>query len=198
MGLQIIRVISGKARGMSLKTVPGKNTRPTSDKVKEALFSILMPYIKCARILELYAGTGSLSIEALSRGAESAVLVERNRTALVVIEQNLEKTGFTADSTILAMDVFYALNKLSQSGEKFDIIFIDPPYGMGLAGKTARMALESGVLTNDGIMIAEHDGNDGSEDDNTGRDPYRIKKYGRTVLAFYSGEDISPGNGVDL
>lgn len=181
----ILRVISGEARGLRLKTVPGRNTRPTSDRVKEALYNILDPYIKGAKVLELYAGTGSLSIEALSRGAHLAVLVERNHAALKVIDENLAKTGYLNKSIVLKMDVFDALKKLSQSDEKFDIILIDPPYGTGLAKRTAMEVMDKGLLRNGGIMVAEYDSHDGSEDGNIILSPYREKRYGRTILAFY-------------
>lgn len=151
--------------------------------MKEGLFNILAQRLNGAKVLDLFAGTGSLSIEALSRGARLSVLVERNHAALKAIRENLEITGFAEKAIILNMDVFNALNKLSQSDEKFDIILIDPPYGTGLARKTAAEVLRSGVLGCNGVIVAEYDRYDDLEKEEAGE----AKKAGRAWKTAETG-----------
>ncbi len=179
-------MIAGKARGHRLKTVKGKRIRPTSDRVKEGLFNVLAPYIQDARVLDLFSGTGSLAVEALSRGALNAVLVDRDRESIRAIIENLRTTGFMEKSRVIRMKVSEAVKKLSHSCEKFDIILIDPPYGMRLAEKTALSVVKEGLTADGGIVVAESDTNETT--DNTGSElmPVMKKKYGRTVLSFYS------------
>ena len=123
-----MRVITGSARGRRLKELEGLETRPTTGKVKEALFSVIQFDIEGRRVLDLFAGTGQLGIEALSRGAECAVFVERRRDALQVIRENLEACGMTDKARVVNGDAMSYL----KSGEKFDLIFLDPPYASGL------------------------------------------------------------------
>ena len=118
-----MRVITGSARGRRLKELEGLETRPTTGKVKEALFSVIQFDIEGRRVLDLFAGTGQLGIEALSRGAECAVFVERRRDALQVIRENLEACGMTDKARVVNGDAMSYL----KSGEKFDLIFLDPP-----------------------------------------------------------------------
>lgn len=126
-----MRVIAGKARRLPLKTVPGQETRPTTDRIKETLFNILQPELADCRFLDLFSGSGAIGIEALSRGAESAVFVEKNPKACACIRQNLSFTKLEKDGTLLNMDVLQALRSL-EGGAPFDCIFMDPPYSQGL------------------------------------------------------------------
>ena len=121
-----MRIIAGSAGGIPLRVPPG-DTRPTTDRVREALFSMLSPVIPSARVLDLFAGSGSLGLEALSRGAASALFVEQNRAACEVLRGNLQKTHLPG-GTIRQGDVFRLLNDLVRSGQTFDLIFADPPY----------------------------------------------------------------------
>jgi len=123
-----MRVIAGKARRLALKTVPGMETRPTTDRIKETLFNILQPEIPDCRFLDLFSGSGGIGIEALSRGAESAVFVEKNPKACACIRENLTFTKLSPKAVVMEQDVLSAINRLSGSGV-FDIIFMDPPYG---------------------------------------------------------------------
>ena len=126
-----MRVIAGKARRLNLKTIPGNETRPTTDRIKETLFNILQPEIPGCRFLDLFSGSGAIGIEALSRGAEYAVFVEKNPKACTCIRENLSFTKLTDGGKLLNMDVLQALRSL-EGGEPFDCIFMDPPYNKQL------------------------------------------------------------------
>ncbi|MDO4478340.1 MAG: 16S rRNA (guanine(966)-N(2))-methyltransferase RsmD [Lachnospiraceae bacterium] len=149
-----MRVIAGTARSLPLKTVPTKDVRPTTDKTKETLFNILMPYIYECRFLDLFAGSGAIGIEAISRGAKAAVFVERDRAAQRVIEENLAFTKFTDKSRLLKMDVLAAPARL-QNEEPFDIIFMDPPYDNGLEKQVLELLKDSPLVTDETIIVVE-------------------------------------------
>ena len=123
-----MRIISGSAKGTKLYTLEGDATRPTLDRVKEPLFSIIQHYIVGANILDLFAGSGALGLEALSRGADKAILCDYSRKAVNIIKQNIEKTKLTEKTEVWNMDYKKALEKLKDNSQKFDIIFLDPPY----------------------------------------------------------------------
>ncbi|MCI6999385.1 MAG: 16S rRNA (guanine(966)-N(2))-methyltransferase RsmD [Clostridiales bacterium] len=146
-----MRVITGSARGRRLKELEGLETRPTTGKVKEALFSVIQFDIEGRRVLDLFAGTGQLGIEALSRGAECAVFVERRRDALQVIRENLEACGMTDKARVVNGD---AMNYL-KSGEKFDLIFLDPPYASGLLEQALEEIVRFDICRRHGIIVAE-------------------------------------------
>lgn len=148
-----MRVISGTAGGRRLKTLDGNATRPTADKVKEALFSIIQNYIPSATVLDLFAGSGSLGIEAVSRGAEKAVLVDKSRAALSVIRQNVSALSFEGSTEVFGMD---ALSFIENTDKLFDIIFIDPPYSAGLYSKVFEGILKHNVLKKGGILCIEY------------------------------------------
>lgn len=123
-----MRVIAGKARHIQLKTIEGMDTRPTTDRIKETLFNMINNDIYDANFLDLYSGSGAIGIEALSRGAKKAVMVEMNRDAVFCIRENLNKTKLTDNAVVYQCDVLDAINRLNDIGEPFDIIFMDPPY----------------------------------------------------------------------
>ena len=126
-----MRVIAGSAKGMPLKTVSGMETRPTTDRIKETLFNMLQSYICDCRFLDLFSGSGAIGIEALSRGAVSCVLIEKNKKAANCILENLKFTRLKDKAEVMNQDVFTALSML-EGTEPFDCIFMDPPYGKGL------------------------------------------------------------------
>ena len=181
----ILRVIAGTAKGHKLKTIKGLTTRPTSDKVKGAVFNILAALIPGANVLDIYAGTGSLGIEALSRGADSAVFVDKSSECFHTIKENLAHTKLESKATVIAGDVFVALNKFSKNNKKFDIIFLDPPYGKGLVEKTLKNIAENDIIMQEGIIVAEHDVEDEVPEEVGGLERYRRQKYGDTVISFY-------------
>ena len=146
-----MRVITGSARGRRLKELEGLETRPTTGKVKEALFSVIQFDIEGRRVLDLFAGTGQLGSEALSRGAECAVFVERRRDALQVIRENLEACGMTDKARVVNGDAMSYL----KSGEKFDLIFLDPPYASGLLEQALEEIVRFDICRRHGIIVAE-------------------------------------------
>ena len=149
-----MRVIAGKARRLALKTVPGMETRPTTDRIKETLFNILQPEISDCRFLDLFSGSGGIGIEALSRGAESAVFVEKNPKACACIRENLTFTKLAEHGKLLNMDVLQALRSL-EGEEAFDCIFMDPPYNHELEKSVLTYLAESSLLAEEGIIIVE-------------------------------------------
>ncbi|WP_338029056.1 16S rRNA (guanine(966)-N(2))-methyltransferase RsmD [Acetivibrio clariflavus] len=184
----ILRVISGEAKGHKLKTPKGNMTRPTSDKVKGSIFNIIAPVIFDKDVLDLFAGTGSIGIEALSRGARRAVFVDKSRECCQIIKENLNHTKFTERAEIHAMDVCTALSMLSQMDSKFDIIFLDPPYGKGLVDETLACIADTDVLKQDTLIIAEHDVKDVVPECVGTLKNFRKQKYGDTVISFYRQE----------
>ncbi|MDP4182543.1 MAG: 16S rRNA (guanine(966)-N(2))-methyltransferase RsmD [Bacillota bacterium] len=182
----MLRVISGDARGHKLKTIKGNTTRPTSDRVKENLFNIIAGYITKAQVLDLFAGTGSLGIEALSRGASSAVFVDFSRECASIIKDNLVHTKFLEKSEIINNEVKFAIQKLFDSGKKFDIIFMDPPYNKNFVEETLNYLSNSDIMLDDGIIVAEHDIEDIMIEQIGNLKIFRSQKYGDTVLSFYN------------
>ncbi len=180
-----MRVIAGKAGRLLLKSVPGYTTRPTTDKYKETLFNILAPYIPGARFLDLFAGSGAIGIEALSRGAAACVFVEKDMRAVKVIRENLAHTKLDADARVMPGDVLAALPGLDREGKCFDIIFMDPPYAAGLYEGTLSFLASSSLIDEDTIIVAEAaDDLDLSFLDGTGLAEYRRKEYKTNMHVF--------------
>ena len=184
-----MRVISGAARGVKLSSLKGDNTRPTSDKVKESIFNIITPYIYEASFLDLFSGTGNMGIEAVSRGAGRAVLVEKHRMCFNIIEENIEKTKLRDRIELVKNDVYSTLKRLSSEGKKFDIIFMDPPYSKDLV-KPCLVEIDKGtLLAEDGIIVIEHDIKDEIVEQVGNLIKNREKKYGNTMITFFSKEE---------
>lgn len=152
-----MRVISGTARGTKINTIESTLTRPTLDRVKESLFNILQNRIKNSIILDLFAGSGALGIEALSRGACKAVFCDLNNKAVNIIKQNLQKTNLTDNSIVLNMDYKKCLKKIHNNSIKFDIVFLDPPYKLDFAIKAVDQIISLGILNYNGLIIVETD-----------------------------------------
>ena len=148
-----MRVITGTARGRRLKELEGMETRPTTDRVKEGLFSALQFDIEGRRVLDLFAGTGQLGIECLSRGAAEAVFVDRRADAVKLIRENLKVTELTDRARVVSADSMEFLKGLR---EKFDIIFLDPPYAAGLLEPAIAHIAKFDILNPHGIIMAEH------------------------------------------
>lgn len=149
-----MRVISGTAKHLPLKTVEGQETRPTTDRIKETLFNMIQNEIYGCRFLDLFAGSGAIGIEALSRGAEAAVFVEQNRRAADCIRENLSFTHLSQKAHVMCMDVFQALSQL-QEGESFDIVFMDPPYDRELEKKVLEILAKSDRINEQSLIITE-------------------------------------------
>ncbi|MEW5804762.1 MAG: 16S rRNA (guanine(966)-N(2))-methyltransferase RsmD [bacterium] len=183
-----VRVIAGSARGRRLKSSLRHTLRPTSDKVKGALFNILGQRVQDARFLDLFAGTGSIGIEALSRGAKNATFVEYNASNANLIRTNVQVCGF-GNFEIITCDVLRAIGSLQNRGRKFDIIFIDPPYRSNLNLKTLEALDETDILEEEHVIIAEQSVKD-SLPERIGRlSSYRVARFGDTLLSFYRKEE---------
>jgi len=180
-----LRVIAGEAKGRRLKAPKGHATRPTSDRTKEALFNIIGGRIINAKFLDLYAGTGAIGIEAISRGAEWLVLVENNPRAVRVIMENLQLTGLADRAEIMSQEAHRAVKMLSARDKKFDIIFMDPPYMKGFIERGLAEISEGKLLAPGGLIITESSKLDVLPEEVGNLRLVRKEKYGDTVLSFY-------------
>lgn len=183
-----MRVISGSARGIKLSTIPEYTTRPTVDRVKENLFNIIQNRIMDRIVLDLFAGSGSLCIECLSRGAARAVLIEKNPKCLPVIRDNLERTRLIGRAEIRNEDFEQFLIKHNSDKEKFDIIFLDPPHNKGLGLRAMDLIASKGALQDEGMIVVEHHAKEVYPDIYAGFIREKFKKYGNTALSFYVKE----------
>ena len=180
-----MRVITGKARGVVLKTPEGMKTRPTSDRVKEAMFSIIQFDLPGAKVLDLFAGTGQLGIEALSRGAQSAVFIDEQDAACRLVRENLRRTKLEEQARIICADY---LSFLSKCSEKFDFVFLDPPYAEVFLENALKKITEIDILQSGGIIVAERPlGKDFSYTFD-GFSRSKDYKYGNTLLTLYRKE----------
>ena len=149
-----MRVIAGKARSLRLKTIEGMNTRPTTDRIKETLFNMIQPSIADSRFLDLFAGSGQIGLEALSRGAAYAVFVENSRKAASCIEDNIHFTKFDKVSRLMMTDAVTAVRTL-EGKYKFDIVFMDPPYNKELEKEVLITLSDSDILKDDTLIVVE-------------------------------------------
>lgn len=152
-----MRVISGSAKGRPLKAVPGMRTRPTTDKVKEAIFSMIGPYFTGGKVLDLFAGTGGLAIEALSRGMDRAVLIDREPKAVETIRSNVQQAGMSEQVEIYRNDATRALAVMAKRGLKFDLVFLDPPYKLKNMDEIILTMEDQQLLEESAVVIIEHD-----------------------------------------
>lgn len=185
-----MRIISGSMRGTKLFTLDGLNTRPTLDRVKEPLFSILNFNLEDAEVLDLFAGSGALALESLSRGAKHAVLCDNSYEAIRVIKQNIEKTKTEDRTLVISKNFQKALEELSNKNMKFDIIFLDPPYKFDYAEKATQMIVDMNLLKENGIIIIETDTKEKVIQNlqNIDINMYDERKYGRVTLLFLRKE----------
>lgn len=180
-----MRVIAGKAKGIQLNTPDGMLTRPTTDRVKEALFSIIQFELSGARVLDLFGGTGQLGIEALSRGASSAVFVDSRREACQLIRSNLKKTHFESESTVVQSDY---LDYLKRCRDSFQIILLDPPYAQVFLENAIKKITEIDILQSSGIIVAERPLGKELPWEFDGYTRSRDYKYGKIMLTLYRKE----------
>lgn len=184
-----MRVISGSKRGFKLKAPKGISTRPTTDRIKESLFNILSPVIRDCFFLDMFAGSGGIGIEALSRGAETAVFIDRGREALEVIKDNLSKTDFARKALVLGADWKTTLRQLKARGLKFDVIFMDPPYNSDFIENILDEIKILGILNKEGVIACEQ-ASDEPEINKEGFEVFRIKTYGKTTrISFLTLEE---------
>lgn len=187
MGANGLRIIAGIARGRTLETLPGLHTRPTSDRVKESLFSMLQMRLRDARVLDLFAGSGALGLEALSRGAAYAVFVDEHRPCVQTVEKNIQRTGFDAAMCrVLHAPASQAMTRL-QSSPPFDIVFVDPPYRLGVYERVLQALFHGGLVAEDGLVVCEHAAQNAILEQ---PDIYRAvdtRRYGKSALTFIQG-----------
>ncbi|MCD8049587.1 MAG: 16S rRNA (guanine(966)-N(2))-methyltransferase RsmD [Clostridia bacterium] len=177
----LLRVISGSARGLKLQSLEGQDTRPTLDRVKEALFSILSPYLREACVLDLFAGSGALGIEALSRGAEHVDFVDKFSSALDIVKENAAKAKMTEKSSFYLFD---AERFLRERAQIYDIVFLDPPYAAGLYEPILNLILKKKLLRESGIIAMEWDYNAARPSVPTGFEVLKERKYGRVGISL--------------
>lgn len=183
-----MRVIAGEHKGRRLAAVPGKGTRPTTDKVKESIFNMIGPYFDGGWALDLYAGTGGLGIEALSRGAERAVFVERDPKAFAVVRENVSLCRLEGSAELLRMEADRAIRSLAARRQAFDLVFLDPPYAHQKIAEEIRLFQELGLLADGAWIVAEH-AVEVELPDEIGRCVKdRFAKYGDTAVSVYNFE----------
>lgn len=187
-----MRIVAGEFRGRRLHSPKNINIRPTSDRVREAIFNIIMPYLPDARVLDLFAGTGALGLEALSRGAAQAVFVDENLEAIRLILENVKICGVQDRAEIIHGQVDRVIRRFTRQGQmitRFQVVFLDPPYGKGYVERTINSLTH---LTSDtGLVVAEHHAKDSLPLQLGDWALSRERKYGDTKVSFYMRE-ISP------
>lgn len=183
-----MRVISGTAKGKKLNSLEGLETRPTLDRVKEAVFNIIQFDIKDAVVLDLFSGSGALGIEALSRGAKEAILCDVSSKAIKIINKNLEETRLKEKAKVFSNDYLETLNKIKD--KKFDIIFLDPPYKSDYIEKSIEYISMHNLLTENGIIIVETNDKNKIDEIKAKKDleVYDTRKYGIAIIIFVRKE----------
>jgi 16S rRNA (guanine(966)-N(2))-methyltransferase RsmD len=180
-----MRVVSGKWKGRQLKAVPGMNTRPTTDKVKEAVFNIIGPYFDGGLALDLFGGSGSLGIEAISRGMDKAIFVDKDGKAIQTIKQNVEAFDLKEQVEVYRNDAIRALNALKKREIQFDLILLDPPYKKHHLEDLIHKISEYGLLSPTGLIMAEHSNDVKLPEQMGGFIRTRQEDYGLTVISVY-------------
>ena len=177
-----MRVVAGKYGGRPLKTLAGKTTRPTTDKVKGAIFNMIGPYFDGGRVLDLYAGSGSLAIEAISRGMTSAILVEKDRRAQAIINQNLKMTREEERFELLKMEANQSLERITGH---FDLVLLDPPYAKEQIVTDIEKMAERELLSNDALIVCETDKSVDLPEEIAGLGIWKQKIYGSSKVTVY-------------
>lgn len=176
-----MRIISGIRRGHKLYEFCGQDVRPTTDRVKESVFNLIQGYVSSARVLDMFAGSGALSFEALSRGAEYAVLIDNDKRSIDIIKKNITELKFEDICRTYEMSCF---DYVKSCTEKFDIIFLDPPYNKGLIEPALTAISENKLLSDTGIVMLESDNTD-FKSDFFGLEMIKQRRYGRTYITIY-------------
>ena len=183
-----MRVVAGKWGGRTIRAPRGTSVRPTTDRVREAVFAILGGDVEGSVVLDLFAGTGAMAIEALSRGAERAVLVESSPAALGALRANLASLG-AEEAVCLPLDYREAVRRLSAKGRTFDLVFLDPPYGNGLVGLSAGLLSRAGILSPGAVVVAERSSRDPEETLPAGWRERAERRYGDTRITMFDIPD---------
>lgn len=183
-----MRIIAGKARGRKLIPPASLETRPTLDRVKEAMFSIVQGYIPDAIVADIFSGTGSLGLEAASRGAKEVYLFDKSSVTFPLLKQNVENLKFTDFCFPLNTDAYEGMKKLAAKGKVFDVIFIDPPYCREMIPEALKIIVESNALQKDGIVVTKIDSIEEIYEGYKNLKLLRSKKYGNTTVCFYKND----------
>lgn len=179
-----MRVVAGEYRGRKLKSLSGDNTRPTTDKVKESIFNMIGPYFDGGEVLDLYAGSAGLAIEAISRGMDQAICVEKNYQAIKVIKENIAITKEAEKFTVLKKDADQALQQFAEEQHQFDLVLLDPPYAKQKIEQQLQLMVEQDLLNEDAIVVCETDKSvQLTEVD--GLEQTRQQTYGITMITIY-------------
>lgn len=185
-----MRIIAGTYRGLHLKTLGGEALRPTSDQMRETLFDVLGEQIRGASLLDLYAGSGSVGLEAVSRGASEVVFVERSRPASEVIRKNILALGIRSGFRVMPIKAAAAISRLATEGERFEFVFLDPPYAeIGEYHTTLRECARSGILAPGAVVIAEHSRHCRLEERYGSLSRTRLLRHGDAQFGFYRIEE---------
>ncbi len=181
-----MRISSGIAKNKRIKSQKGMNVRPTMSRIKEAIFDIIRPYVQDSVFLDLFSGTGNMALEALSRGAKRAVMIEKNGEAVSVIIENVNSMGFAEKCRAYKNDAARAVEILSRKREIFDIVFMDPPYKEEVCSEIIELVDKCGILSENGILLAEH-----HQKENMPAEIGKLKKadernYGGKVITIYT------------
>lgn len=177
-----LRVIAGELRGRALATVEGRAVRPSSGLVRGAIFNVLQGLAEGAEVLDLYAGSGALGIEALSRGARRAVLVERDARSLEALRRNVAALKVSDRAAVVNRD---ALSYLADCGERFDLVLADPPYDQKVAGDILRVVADRKLLCEDGVLVIQQSSHDETATGHEELQFWKQKKHGKTAVNFY-------------
>ena len=179
-----MRIITGKARGTSLFTPKNYAVRPTADRVKESIFNILAGEFADARVLDAFAGTGNLGLEAWSRGAAEVTFVDRSRESLSLVRRNMEKCRAGGQCELWQGDVLEVVRRLAASGRQYDCVFMDPPYRKNLVSSLLAALATVGIVRTGGFVVAERGADEGALPPAEGFELWRTEKYGSTVIDF--------------
>lgn len=186
-----MRIVAGTARGRPLAGPKGQGIRPTADRVRETLFNVLGQFLDGETVLDLYAGTGALALEALSRGASKAVLVDQDREAVGLCRKNAESTGFASQVEILRRPVAKATVDLGRQGRKFDLVFADPPYAAQVVQQLLDQVTANGLLSPNGTLVIEHDRREEAPAEHGRLRKLDQRRFGDTLVTLYRPEEES-------
>lgn len=179
-----LRIIGGSLKGRRLSAPPGRHTRPTGSRVREAIFNIMAPMLPEAAVLDLFAGSGALALEAISRGARRAVCIDNNHAAVRVIQQNIDACRVSAHVRIIQWDARRNLHCLNPGTDRFHLVFMDPPYAEGLVPKALAHLVSAGALHGGARIVVEHDVREPLVDLPEDLAGYDQRAYGKTLVSF--------------
>ena len=180
-----MRVISGKAKGQPLKSLDGRNTRPTTDRIKESMFNLVQQRVYGKAVLDLFSGSGALGIEALSRGAESCSFVDNDKGSIRIIKSNLEKTRLMDTGEVYLGEYKEVLAKLKKQSKSFDLVFLDPPYGKELVKQSIFMLLDRAMLNQRALVVTEQGVKESPLEVPEPLVLWKERCYGNTVIRIY-------------